>query len=154
VREKKLYTAHHNNFIKKIIFGGWAFRILGGVEYVSGQKNYAIALERHVTLLKRKGSLVIFPEGTRTKTGEIQTARGGVGYLVHATRVPIVPVVIYGSYKTTMKDILKRKRMVVEFLDPIAPEVLFQGLESDEQGFKTAAERVLEKIKELNPYHA
>src|ERR1700738_1392091 len=50
-----------------------------------------------MNLLKEGHRTVIFPEGTRSLTGEIQQARAGIGVIIPKTLVPVVPVRIFGS---------------------------------------------------------
>ncbi len=42
---------------------------------------------------------VIFPEGRRTKDGELQPGRPGIGFIVQQTRLPVVPVYIDGTFE-------------------------------------------------------
>ena len=51
-----------------------------------------------MSLLKEGHRTVIFPEGTRSLTGEIQQARAGLGMIIAKTLVPVVPVRIFGSF--------------------------------------------------------
>jgi 1-acyl-sn-glycerol-3-phosphate acyltransferase len=58
------------------------------------------ALERAVEVLKRGQMLLIFPEGTRSQDGKIQSPRRGAGMIVAACEnVAIVPVYIHGSFE-------------------------------------------------------
>ena len=51
-----------------------------------------------VTILEKGGMLVIYPEGGRSRSGQIgQQARHGIGRLALATGAPVVPVAIHGS---------------------------------------------------------
>ncbi|QQS46462.1 MAG: 1-acyl-sn-glycerol-3-phosphate acyltransferase [Acidobacteriota bacterium] len=56
------------------------------------------ALRISLEHLRSGGSLVIFPEGARTKTGRLQQFKPGVVRLAVETRVPVVPVTIIGGY--------------------------------------------------------
>jgi 1-acyl-sn-glycerol-3-phosphate acyltransferase len=47
--------------------------------------------------------LVLFPEGTRSTTGEIGRFKGGVGDLVAGTRVPVVPCYLDGAHRAWPK---------------------------------------------------
>lgn len=42
--------------------------------------------------------LILFPEGTRTRTGEMGTFKPGIGALVAATTVPVVPCYLEGAF--------------------------------------------------------
>jgi len=55
------------------------------------------ALRRAIHVLKEGGALVIFPEGTRTRTGELGPAEPGLGLIAHATRAPVLPVYLKGT---------------------------------------------------------
>jgi len=70
-------------------YGAFPVRINQGDRY---------ALRVSLEHLKSGGSLVIFPEGARTKTGRLQSFKPGVVRLAIETRVPIVPVTIIGGY--------------------------------------------------------
>lgn len=50
--------------------------------------------------LARQGAIyIIFPEGTRSRNGEIQTFKSGIGRLVAASAVPVVPCYLDGCYR-------------------------------------------------------
>jgi 1-acyl-sn-glycerol-3-phosphate acyltransferase len=42
---------------------------------------------------------IVFPEGTRTRTGAMSTFKPGIGMLVAATAVPVVPCRLIGTYE-------------------------------------------------------
>ena len=55
-------------------------------------------------LLKNDGNvLIIFPEGTRTTTGEMGRFRSGIGRLVAGTDLPVVPCHLQGGLKAWPK---------------------------------------------------
>src|SRR5256884_724573 len=55
-------------------------------------------------LLKNPGTiLIIFPEGTRSTTGEIREFKSGIGALVAGRDVIVVPCFIDGSFKAWPK---------------------------------------------------
>jgi 1-acyl-sn-glycerol-3-phosphate acyltransferase len=47
--------------------------------------------------------LIVFPEGTRSVTGELQTFKPGIGMLALETGVPIVPAYIDGTFQALPK---------------------------------------------------
>jgi 1-acyl-sn-glycerol-3-phosphate acyltransferase len=57
------------------------------------------ALKASTAVLRSGCNLVIFPEGTRTRTGEMGDFKPGVGTLMLETGVQVVPVKITGAYR-------------------------------------------------------
>lgn len=56
------------------------------------------AITTALTILQRSGVLVIYPEGGRSRSGQIgESARRGIGRLAFEAGAPVVPVAIYGS---------------------------------------------------------
>jgi 1-acyl-sn-glycerol-3-phosphate acyltransferase len=50
------------------------------------------------TLLERGVPLLVFPEGTRSRTGRIGTFKAGAAALANQSKVPVLPVAIIGAY--------------------------------------------------------
>jgi 1-acyl-sn-glycerol-3-phosphate acyltransferase len=61
------------------------------------------AIRTVINLLKQGRRTVIFPEGTRSLTGQIQQARPGIGMIIAKTLVPVVPMRIFGSFQAWPK---------------------------------------------------
>lgn len=57
------------------------------------------ALKRITRLVKGGESLLIFPEGTRSRTGSLIEAKKGILLIARMTGAPIVPIGIHGSEK-------------------------------------------------------
>ena len=56
------------------------------------------AVRALIKLLKSGNRVLVFPEGTRSKDGNLQPARAGVGLLIAKSLAPVVPVRVFGSY--------------------------------------------------------
>ena len=78
---------------------GWFFRRCG---YISVDRKRVIgdfgALEGAIEALNRGESIVMFPEGTRSKNGKPQKPKSGIGLLVYKTGAPVLPVKIEGTF--------------------------------------------------------
>ncbi len=59
----------------------------------------AAGLRAVLDVLQSREAIVLFPEGTRSKSGQIQRARSGIGLVVLKTMAPVVPVRIFGTYE-------------------------------------------------------
>jgi len=103
------------------------------------------ALKRVLAILKRKGSVVIFPEGTRSLIGELLPFQPGVGLVALKSRVPVVPVYIKNSDATIIDMILRRKPLKVFFSRPIIPN----GYPVTREGYSRFTKLLREKVLSL-----
>ena len=78
---------------------GWFFR---HCHYIPVDRARQIgdfgALKEVVNALENNESVVMFPEGTRSKTGKPQKPKSGIGFLVYKTGAPVLPVKIEGTF--------------------------------------------------------
>lgn len=61
------------------------------------------SLGRVVEILEAGHNVLIFPEGTRSVTGRLQSFKAGLGYLVATSRVGVLPVYCTGTYNAAPK---------------------------------------------------
>jgi putative phosphoserine phosphatase/1-acylglycerol-3-phosphate O-acyltransferase len=59
------------------------------------------SIREAVARLPKDWSVVIFPEGTRSKTGDLKTFKKGCIHVALATRYPIVPMAVHGVRELT-----------------------------------------------------
>ncbi len=78
------------------------------------------ALTRALAALRAGRSLVIFPEGTRDRTGRLREPKPGLGYFATQAGVPVVPVYISGTNRFR-PTLARRPRISVAFGPPFAP---------------------------------
>lgn len=74
--------------------------------------------------LKRGHSLIWFPEGQRSPDGRLQPLRPGIGLLLRARPVPVVPVWIEGTREALPpgRRLPRPGRVLVRIGDPLPPE--------------------------------
>jgi 1-acyl-sn-glycerol-3-phosphate acyltransferase len=77
------------------VFGGW-IRLIGAFPVRRTEADLK-ALRRAVRVVQRGQALVMFPEGTRSKTGSMQRGHPGTAIVALRAGVPILPVAITGS---------------------------------------------------------
>lgn len=98
-----------------------------------------------------KGQMLIFPEGTRSRTGELGEGRPGTGKLIHDTRCKVVPVYHRGMHRLLpIGASFPRffKRLDVYVGKPIDMSDLF-ALPSSKETSKLVIGRVMEALKVL-----
>ena len=85
--------------------------------------NFLQGLRISQGVLKQNECLLIYPEGTRSVTGELQPFKPGLGLLAYETGSPIVPAYIDGTYHALPKgrNLPRKSRIRVAFGKPIMP---------------------------------
>lgn len=89
------------------------------------------ALRQAEEMVNEGSSLIVFPEGTRSKSDKVGEFKGGVVRVAFKTGVDIVPLVIDGSYKVLEGNRWRLKRAHVRLF--ILPAVPTQGLSRAQQ---------------------
>jgi 1-acyl-sn-glycerol-3-phosphate acyltransferase len=84
----------------KVPFIGWYLNRSGQVPVDSKSPRSLIAsLNRGVATLKQGLPLVLFPEGGRAATGQLQTMMSGCAYMAIKAQVPLIPLTLVGTYE-------------------------------------------------------
>ncbi|MFA5252877.1 MAG: lysophospholipid acyltransferase family protein [Phycisphaerae bacterium] len=104
---------------------GWLIRTYNSIPIKRGKPDLA-AVKLCVEKLKQGYGLIIFPEGTRTLDGKISELKPGFGLLARKANVPIIPVVIDGSFECWPRHraIPSPGKIDLIYGDPIEPEKL------------------------------
>jgi 1-acyl-sn-glycerol-3-phosphate acyltransferase len=81
-------------------------------------------LKETLRRLKREEMVLIFPEGTRTKTGEVSPLKPGFCTLARRGKIRLLPVGIDGAFQAWPKgNLLPRlSRICVHISEPLTPE--------------------------------
>ncbi|HSJ06062.1 MAG TPA: lysophospholipid acyltransferase family protein [Longimicrobiales bacterium] len=109
--------------LTRVPFWGRAWQAAGHVAIDRTDTQRAIKSLDRVAQLTREDqrSIVMFPEGTRSATGELQPFKKGPFMLALHTGVPIVPVAVTGSRSILPKGSwrVRSGRIIVRFGHPI-----------------------------------
>ena len=111
---------------------------------VKGAESLAVCSQ----LLANDGNiLIIFPEGTRTTTGEMGSFRSGIGRLIAGTDLLVVPCHLAGGMKAWPKGrILPRPHKLR--LDIGAPQT-FSHLEKNEESVRAICQDLEDRVAQL-----
>lgn len=77
---------------------GWVIRKLN-THPVSQQGSDAAVFRKIIQILERGQKVILFPEGTRTATGQLQPLEKGLAFLAVKARAKILPVYIQGTFE-------------------------------------------------------
>jgi 1-acyl-sn-glycerol-3-phosphate acyltransferase/cytidylate kinase len=112
-RGKCSFMAKEELFKNK--FFAWLIRSLGAFPVSRGKGDMAV-IDKAAECLESGRSLMIFPEGTRSKDGKVQRGKTGAALIAAKTGAPIIPVgVVYGE------KLRFRCRLTVKYGEPINP---------------------------------
>jgi 1-acyl-sn-glycerol-3-phosphate acyltransferase len=108
------------------------------------------AIKRVLRALRDERGLILFPEGTRTNDGRLQSAKPGVGFIAVKTQVPVVPVRIFGSYEAYGKgrSLKLGTPVTVVFGRPLLP-AQYDEPKAGKERAQIASERIMQEIARL-----
>jgi 1-acyl-sn-glycerol-3-phosphate acyltransferase len=131
--------------IFNVPFVGWNMYLNQYVKVVRGNlRSIKQMLKECKAWLDRDVSIMLFPEGTRSETGEIAQFRDGAFRLAIESGVPVVPIVIDGTF-----EVFPKGRNTMNFTNPIRLKVLppidSRPFEKNAAGFRDHVHSLMEK---------
>ncbi|PKO19352.1 1-acyl-sn-glycerol-3-phosphate acyltransferase [candidate division BRC1 bacterium HGW-BRC1-1] len=107
-------------------------------------------LREYLDVLKGGGALIIFPEGTRTTDGNLQTSKTGAAMIAAQAGVPVMPIYVDGSFEAMPrgKSWPRRTKVRVYYGKPFdTAEILAAGDRKDR--YERLAAEIMRRIAEL-----
>jgi 1-acyl-sn-glycerol-3-phosphate acyltransferase len=123
VRRGINYLARENLFRFPVM--GWVLRQWQVVP-VDRDGGGAVGLRAILDRLLAGGAIILFPEGTRTRDGQLQPARSGIGLTVIKSTAPVVPVRVFGMFEAYGRHLRfpRPRRVAVKYGQPMHFEQL------------------------------
>lgn len=122
--------------IFRIPFLGWMMRMAGDVSVKRNSvKSRGEAYAKTRQWIERGSSVMIFPEGTRSRTREMLPFRNGAFRLAVETGRPVQPIAVSGTRDAIRKGtwVFGRADVVVRILQPLSVETAGARPGADEQ---------------------
>ena len=126
-----------------------AFDLAGFVPLERGNREQSLpAIERAAAALREGNSFLIFPEGTRSRSGDLLPFKKGGFIMALQGQAPVVPVAISGTHDAMHKGslIIRPVRIIVRFGQPI--ETMGLGMQDRDTLIVRAREAVALLLKE------
>jgi cytidylate kinase len=140
-----------NEYLFKVPVVGWVIKRLN-VHSVSGTAQDSSTIKAVSSVLLKGNQVIIFPEGSRSKTGELLPFKRGVAMLSSLTNAAVVPAVIIGAYQIFPRGAIFPKlwgRCALVFGKPLIWES-YEHIEGGKKEQQKAMTDDLEKaLKEL-----
>ncbi len=109
----------------------------------------AKGLKNILDRLLNGAGIILFPEGTRTKDGQLQPARSGIGLTVIKSTAPVVPVRVFGTFAAYGRNhkFPRPHRLVVKYGRPMNFEALrAEAKTCDKMRLKAIYQQVADEI--------
>jgi 1-acyl-sn-glycerol-3-phosphate acyltransferase len=106
----------------KIPCMGWMMQMAGDIKLVRGDRDSTLnAIAQCRDRLAKKTSVMIFPEGTRSKTAEMLPFKDGAFRLALECQAPVLPIAVAGTRHAMAKGSFRflKARAIAQLLDPI-----------------------------------
>ncbi len=121
----------------KIPVFGWSMSLLHYIPLSRGRHgSIRDSFNEAIEYLKKDVSVLIFPEGTRSKTGQLAEFKNGAFKLALLTKKPIIPVVISGTRTALIKGRATMAVKVSGSLKVLPPIEMNEDEESDYERLK------------------
>jgi 1-acyl-sn-glycerol-3-phosphate acyltransferase len=108
------------------------------------------ALKTVIRVVRAGQPAVVFPEGTRSRSGDLLPAQSGIGMIVAKTMAPVVPMRIFGAHEAFPRDSTSIRLHPVTV---VVGEPLYFGsrdFEGDSKAcYKQVSDRVMARIAAL-----
>ena len=90
---------------------------------------------------------ILFPEGTRTRDGEMATFKPGIGRLIAATTLPVVPCYLHGTFRAlpAVRSFPRPSKVSLTIGQPLQ----FNNATNDRAGWETIARALEEAVRKL-----
>lgn len=132
-------------------FASWWLDAVGTIPVDRDGGSDVQAIKRVLRAIAQDKVIILFPEGTRSPDGRLQTAKAGVGMMACRTGVPVVPARIEGSFQAFGKDGKLRlgTPISVTYGRPILPAE-YDDPKASKARYQLASDRIMARIAALS----
>lgn len=148
-QRNRCYSAAAEDYFYTHVFKEQVARLLANTFPFRRHEDAHRSLEACARILERGDSLIFFPEGTRSKTGELQRFRKGIGLLVQRRPYPVIPAYLRGTYEALAKGEFRTRKAAIH-LHVGSPEY-FGDAQSGEAGAIEIANYLQARVEALKP---
>lgn len=133
-------------------FASWWLDIVGTIPVDRDGGMSLDAVKRVLQTLARGRAVIVFPEGTRSATGELQPPKAGVGLIACKAKVPVVPARVFGSFEAFGRDgRLRLGTPVSVSYGPALQPADYDHPADGKERYARAAARIMDAINGIDP---
>lgn len=147
LRDQTFPIAARDVFFERLSLAAFSAVFVNAFPVARGASGRHFLSDVRDRLLSQPSVVILFPEGTRTRTGEMNAFKSGIGMLVAGTEIPVVPCFIDGARRAMPPEawLARPRKLSIR----IAPPVDFRDLKNDRDGWDQCAKKLEEVVRSL-----
>ena len=152
-RNKDVHPMAARDYFFSSPFRRWASRVFLNAVPFDRQSHIGESLALALGILRRGHSVIYFPEGSRSTSGQVQQFKRGVGLLAVESGVPVLPAYITGTYQSLRKGKAwpLRRHVHVRFGHPVTVDPSAMARESSAELARQVTAEVQRAVEALAP---
>jgi 1-acyl-sn-glycerol-3-phosphate acyltransferase len=147
VRDKLFPLAAEDHFFKKTTKAAFTAYAINALPVSRQGGGLAVMQTLRERMQQQKCGYILFPEGTRTRTGQMASFKSGVGILIAGTDIPVIPCYLKGAFEafpSSAKFPRPRKVTLV-----IGHPVGYSQIEPTKEGCAQIAQDLEQRVRAL-----
>lgn len=149
-RDRTFPLAAQDVFFERLPLAAFSAVFVNAMPVVRGSSGRRSLLAVRERLLSEPTVIILFPEGTRTRSRTMVRFKPGVGILVAGNPVPVLPCYIAGAAEALPVGARSLKRKPVSIT--VGKALTFENLKNTREGWGACAERLSEAVCGLGPH--
>lgn len=148
-RDQTFPIAARDVFFERLSLAAFSAVFVNAFPVARGTSGRHMLADVRERLLGEPSIVILFPEGTRTRTGEMNAFKSGIGMLVAGTNIPVVPCYVDGARSAMPPNswFVWPRRLSIR----IAPPLVFENIENHREGWDHCAAELEQAVRSLKP---
>lgn len=147
LRNMAFPIAAGDTFFKTPLAAAWSAQFLNALPMWRHNAGRHALQDLRARLIEEPCGYVLFPEGTRTRTGKMGAFRAGLGMLVAGVHAPVIPCYLRGTFEALPPGRLFPRRTKIEV--KIGSPLTFESVPNTREGWTQVSQETEAAVRQL-----
>ncbi len=148
--KRHIYFLARTTLFQNNKFLGWWMETVNTIP-ISRERLGLKTIRKVKELCEEGKSVLIFPEGTRSKDGKLQSGLAGIGLFIDKIGADVLPV-YSDTYKAYPRDALvPRPKKIINYIGKVIKAETWKDLPSGREKYQKIADDIMGEIAKLKP---